>query len=128
MTWTLDRSTDTGMVRVLVTGEAVEATAVFADEDLAVLLAIGGHVLIASAMALERIAGDQVLLFKKLTVGSIELDGPAVAASFLALAARYRGAYENSGSAADDILIAGMVVNEGTWAETFWADVLRTTA
>lgn len=142
MTWTLDRTTDTGKVRVLITGESVEATAVFADEDIDVLLAIEPTVLRAAALGLERIAGDSALLLRKvrdsdptadvlfggasrLQVGSIQLDSTANAQAFLALAARYRAADE-SGTADDEILFAGMVVDERTWAETVWDDILRT--
>lgn len=143
MTWTLDRTTDVGKVRVLVTGESVEDTAVFADEDIAVFLDIEATVLEAAALGLERIAGDSALLLRKvrdsdptadvlfggasrLQVGSIQLDGTANAQTYLALAARYRAAAEGSG-AEDDILIAGMVLDERTWAETVWNDSLRTT-
>ena len=143
MTWTLDRTTDVGKVRVLITGESAQATAVFADEDIDVFLGIEETVLSAAALGLERIAGDSALLLRKvrdsdptadvlfggasrLQVGSIQLDATANAKVYLDLAARYRAAAEGSGGADDDILFAGMVLNEGTWAETVWNDILRT--
>jgi len=143
MTWTLDRSTDVGRVRVLITGESVDATHVFEDEDIDVLLAVEGSVLSAAALGLERIAGDSALLLRKvrntdptadvlfggamkLKAGSIELDATGMAEAFLKLAARYRAADEDgAGGADDDFLIAGWAVDTATWRETVWNDVLR---
>ena len=125
MTWTLDRTTNVGRVRVLVTGEAAEASSVLADEDLEVLLAISTDPLLAAALGLERIAGDQVLLLRKIEVGSIKLDGPAVSKAFLDLAARYRESWASYGAGDGDILIVPWVLNEQGWADAVWADVLR---
>lgn len=143
MTWTLDRSTDEGKVRVLITGESVEATAVFDDLDLTVFIGIEGSVLGAAALGLERIAGDSAVLLRKvrnsdptadvlfggamkLAVGTIALDATGMAEAFLALASRYRAALLDAG-ADSDILIAEWVVDERTWRETVWNDALRTT-
>jgi len=144
MTWTLDRTTDIGRVRVLVTGESTEATHVFEDEDIEVLLDIEATVLEAAALGLERIAGDNALLLRKvrdadatadvllggamdLSVGSIKLSAKGAAEAFLMLAARYRAAAAESGAGvADDFLWAGMVLDERSWADTVWADILRT--
>jgi len=144
MTWTLDRSTDIGKVRVLITGESIEASAVFADEDIEdVLLAIEPTVLEAAALGLERIAGDNALLLRKvrdadtsanvllggvmdLAVGTIKLNAAGAAEAFLRLAARYRAAAaESSAGVEDDIGWAGMVLDERGWAEAVWNDVLR---
>jgi hypothetical protein len=142
MTWTLDRTTDVGKVRVLITGESVEATAVFADEDIDVFLAIEDNVYGAAALGLERIAGDSALLLRKvrdtdptadvlfggamrLSVGSIQLDATPNAKAYLDLAARYRAAAEGGAGAEDDILFASMVVDERTWAEHVVDDLLR---
>jgi len=146
MTWTLDRTTDVGKVRVLITGESVEATAVFSDEDIEdVLLDIEPTVLEAAALGLERIAGDQALLLRKvrdtdptadvlfgsamkLEVGSIRLDAAGASEAFLRLAARYRqAAAESSAGIEDEIGWAGMVLDAQGWADTVWHDVLRTT-
>ncbi len=127
MTYTLDRSTSIGQVRVLVPGESVDATNVFEDEDLQVFLDLNDTiVLLAAAQALERIATDQLLLLKKVKVDVITVDGRAVSDGFLALAARYRGVYETGGAAGDeDIQIAEMVVDAPTFAEQLWNDWLR---
>lgn len=144
MTWTLDRGTDTGKVRVLVTGEAVEATAVFADEDIAVFLSLeSDSVYGAAALALERIAGDQALLLRKardadptadnllggvmlLEVGSIKLDAKGAADAFLKLAARYRAVADTGAAGAeDDIGWAGMVLDEWGHREALWNDARR---
>jgi len=146
MTWTLDRTTDVGRVRVLITGESVQDSAVFEDEDLDVFLdlAPSGSVLVAAALGLERIAGDSALLLRKvnltgdaaadvrfggamdLAVGSIKLSAKGNAEAFLMLAARYRAAWANDGGGEEDILIAGMVTNEDSWTEAVRADWLRT--
>lgn len=144
MTWTLDRTTDTGKVRVLVTGEAVEASAVFEDEDIAVFLSLeGDSVYRAAALALERIAGDQALLLRKahdanpaadnllggvmsLDVGSIKLDAKGAADAFLKLAARYRAVADTTADGAeDDIGWAGMVLNGWGEREALWNDARR---
>lgn len=128
MTWTLDRTTPVGKTRVLITGEAVEATSVFQDEDIEVFLSISDDVVLeAAALGLERIAADQALLFRKIKVGSIEVDGPATSASFLALAARYRGVADSGSVGADeDIQFADMVYDNPTWQERVIKDYLRT--
>lgn len=145
MTWTLDRTTDVGRVRVLITGESADATHVFEDEDIGVLLSVGdGHPLLAAALGLERIAGDSALLLRKvrntdptadvlfggamkLSVGSISLDATGMAEAFLKLAERYRAAWADSGDAGDDVYLVGMVTDERSWSEAVWNDVLRTT-
>jgi hypothetical protein len=146
MTWSLDRTTDTGKGRVLITGESVEATSVFTDEDIEdVLLAIEPTVLEAAALGLERIAGDSALLLRKvrdsdptadvlfgaamsLDVGTISLDAKGAAEAFLKLAARYRAAAaESSSGVEDETTWAGMVLNPEGWAEAIWNDALRTT-
>jgi len=127
MTWTLDRSTPVGKTRVLITGESVEATSVFQDEDLEVFLDISENIVLeAAALGLERIAADQALLFRKIKVGSIEVDGPALAASFLAMAARYRvTAASGPGGADADIQIADWVNDDSTWREAVIKDYMR---
>ena len=145
MTWSLDRTTDIGKVRVLITGESVEATSVFSNEDIDdVLLAIEPTVLEAAALGLERIAGDNALLLRKvrdadpsadslfggamaLEVGTISLDAKGAAEAFLKLAARYRQAAAGSSDGAeDDIGWAGMVLDGWGWQEAVWKDILRT--
>jgi hypothetical protein len=145
MTWTLDRSTDTGKVRVLITGESLQATSVFSDEDIEdVLLVIEPTVLEAAALGLERIAGDNALLLRKvrdtdptadtlfggamdLAVGSVKLNAAGAAEAFLKLAARYRAAAaESSTGVEDEVGWAGMVLDERGWAEAVWNDILRT--
>jgi hypothetical protein len=143
MTWTLDRDTDRGKVRVLITGEAVEATAVFEDADIDVLLSIEGTVLRAAALGLERIAGDNALLLRKvrdadptadsvlggvtkLTVGSITLDGAKAAETFLMLAARYRAADADSDAGVeDDIGWAGMALDPVSHRDILLDDMRR---
>ena len=140
MTWTLDRATDVGKVRVLITGESTEASSVFSDEDIEdVLLAVEDTVLEAAALGLERIAGDSALLLRKvrdtdpsadvtfggamdLTVGSIKMSAAGAAEAFLRLAARYR---EAAGSPADDIGWAGMVLDPQGWTDAVLDDIRR---
>lgn len=143
MTWTLDRTTDTGKVRVLITGESIEASSVFTDADIEdVLLAIEGTVLRAAALGLERIAGDNALLLRKvrdadpsgnnllggvmqLEVGTIRLNANNAAQVFLMLAARYRAADAGTGSVEDDIGWAGMVTNGWGYEEALLNDARR---
>ncbi len=127
MTFTVDRSTQIGRVRVLVPGELVKETSAFSDEDVEVLLSVNGDVaLLAAAQALERIAADKLLLLLKVKVGTIAIDGPAVSDSFLSLAGRYRAAFEHgAGGAEDDIQIAELVYDDRTWGEAILNDFLR---
>ncbi len=128
MTFTFDRTDSNGQVRVLIPGESAESSSVFEDEDITVLLSLNGEVvLLAAAQGLERIAADKLLLLLKVKVGTIAIDGPAVSASFLALAGRYRAAYEHgAGGADDDIQIAELVYDQGTYDEAILNDLLRT--
>lgn len=90
MAFTHDAATDRGKVRLLCR-DTVEATAIFTDVEVDAFLSIHeGDVKLAAAEALDTVASNQALLLKKLKLGDIGTDGPAVAAALRAHADRLR--------------------------------------
>ena len=127
MTFTFDRATDVGKVRVLVPDEDDDATNRFEDEDMQVFLDLNGSdVLPAAAQALERIAGDELLLFKRVKIDVIEVDGPALQRAYAGLAKRYRDTFDDQHQAGD-IQIAELVVDHRTLVERLHKEWLRET-
>ena len=80
MAFTLDPTTARGQVRVII-GDTAEGTAIFDDASIDAFLALAedGEVKLAAASALDTMASNQALLLKKVKVGEISTDGPAVA-------------------------------------------------
>jgi hypothetical protein len=95
--FTSDVSTDIGKVRLLIR-DTTEATAIFTDDnDIQAFLDIEGTIKSAAALALETIAGDQVLRLKSIAILDIKMDGPAVAEALLATAQRFRDSDDGDG-------------------------------
>lgn len=90
MAFTYDPSTDLGKVRLLAR-DTVQASALFTDAEIQALLDLqSGNVKLAGADALDAVADNQVLLLKKVKVGDIGTDGPAVADALRQSALRLR--------------------------------------
>lgn len=90
MAFTHDATTDRGKVRLLCR-DTVEATAIFTDDEIDAFLSIhDSDVKLAAAEALDTVASNQALLLKKVKLGDIGTDGPAVAAALRAHADRLR--------------------------------------
>jgi len=94
----VDYSTDIGKVRVLLGDtEAIDVTAgegdylYFGDGELGAFLTMyGDNVKLATARAMETIAGSQVLLLKSWSSDDLSVNGPAVAESLRKIAAQLR--------------------------------------
>lgn len=82
MAFSYDISSDAGKVRLLA-NDQVTPNHLFEDNEIATFLALeSGSVLLAAALALDTIAGNEALVQKKLTMlagAGIQTDGPAVA-------------------------------------------------
>lgn len=98
MAFTFDPTTDRGMVRLII-GDTAEATAIFEDASIDAFLALAddGEVKLAAAVALDTMASNQALLLKKVKVGEISTDGPAVAKSLREHAQSLRDEVLNGG-------------------------------
>lgn len=100
MAFTYDPSTDPGKVRLLIkdTDTATAENQIFQDAEIEAYLAIhDGDVKLAAAEALDTMATSQALLLKKLKLGDIGTDGPAVAASLRNHAATLRAQASSDG-------------------------------
>lgn len=77
---TVDTSSSIGQVRLLIS-DVDEVTPILEDTQITAFLTMeGGSVKLAAATALEAIARSEALLSKKLRVGDLTTDGPALAA------------------------------------------------
>ena len=94
----VDLTTDLGKVRLLISD--VDDTAfTFSDAEVQAFLDLEDDVRLAAAQALETLASNEALLFKKIrALRILEADGPAVAESLMARAALLRDQAYNSGT------------------------------
>ena len=111
MPFTFDPSTDLGKVRLII-GDTTEATAMFEDASIEAFLAMAedGDVRLASAVALDTIASNQALLLKKVKVGDISTDGPAVA----------KALREHAQALRDEVREGGMIGSSSFEIVEFW--------
>ena len=90
MSFTYDPSTDRGRVRLLAT-DTDSDNPIFQDIEIDTFLDIEeDSVKLAAAMALETIASQEALIQKKIKLGDLQTDGPAVAKELRDRAARLR--------------------------------------
>jgi len=93
----LDLTTDVGKVRLLVS-DVDYSDLTFSDDEVQAFLDLEGDVRLAAAQALETIASNEALVFKKIrALRVLESDGPAVAAELRARAAALREQANNVG-------------------------------
>jgi len=93
---------DIALIRLRIM-DAVEASAVFSDEDLNAFLLAETGTWGASAAALERIALDQVLKLKYTKILGFTVDGAKVAEAILKIARSYRDQALIADSATGDL-------------------------
>lgn len=95
----IDYTSDVGKVRLLISDVDADNVA-FEDDDLQAFLDIeGGDVRLAAAQALETLASNEALLYKKIRVDGVsQVDGPAVAQSLLNRAAVLRERADQDGT------------------------------
>lgn len=97
MVFTYDVSNAEGKVRLLANDQDA-TTHLFEDDEIAVFLALeADSILLAAALALDTIAGNEALIQKKLTTlagAGIQTDGPAVAKALREGAAALRARAE----------------------------------
>jgi hypothetical protein len=125
MPFTYDPTTDAGKVRLLArdTDSATVANQFFQDAEIDAFLALeGGDVKLAAADALDAIASSQTLLLKKVKLGDLGTDGPAVAAALREHAKTLRAQVYTMEPAFD---IAEMDLNDFSAREILRNDFLR---
>lgn len=85
-------------VRLLVSD--LDDSKIFTDADIDRFLALrGGNVFPAAALALRTIAGNEVLVLKRITLLDLETDGPAVSRELRALAETFERMADDDASA-----------------------------
>lgn len=90
MTFTYDVTTDSGKVRLLA-NDNDGTTHLFEDDEIDAFLGLeSSSVLRAAAMAIETIAGNEVLVQKKITLLDLKTDGPALSQELRQLAKSLR--------------------------------------
>lgn len=120
-------STDRGKVRLMIP-DRVTPNHIFEDDEIDVFLSIeGSNIKRATAMALETIAADQVLVLKVITLMDLRTDGAAVGRELLKRAADLRKQADFDESAEDGgaFDIAEMVVDPFTERERIWKETQR---
>lgn len=125
MAFSYDLGTDVGKVRLLIS-DVNELDHIYSDEELTVFLGMGGSVLLAAAMALENIAGNEVQVQKRIHILDLSTDGPSVSRELRELAALLR-AQDEAGQGDDDtdFDIAEMAVDEFSRRHIITSDWLR---
>lgn len=99
-----DPGTDAGKVRLLIS-DTNDADPVFNDQEIDVFLELsGGSIRLAAALGLETIAGNEILVQKRIRNLDLQTDGPAEAKELRALAERWRKDHEEETLAADEDL------------------------
>jgi hypothetical protein len=100
MAFTYDPTTSIGKMRVIIPDKD-ERSVFFQDEELQVFLDLSGDILRASAMALETMASDQVMVLKAIQTLDLGTDGPAVARGLREHAKELRDQAKNAEASED---------------------------
>lgn len=117
MAFTYDLSTDAGKVRLLIPDNKA-ASYIFEDDEIDLFLALEGGIKKATAMALETIASNEVLVLKVIKLLDVQTDGAKVSDALLKRAALLRSQAEDDALAdGDGFDIAEMVVDDFTQRE-----------
>jgi len=127
MAFTYDVTTDRGKVRLLCT-DTDAANVIFQDNEIdAFLTLMSSNILRSAALALETIAGQEVLLMKRITLLELTTDGPAEARALLALATKLKEQADAEEAAEDGGAFdyAEMVVDSFTYRERLEKEALR---
>lgn len=95
-----DFTTDIGKVRLLISDvDPIIGARTFSDDEIQAFLDLEGDIRLAAASALETLASNEVLLYKKVRAGRlIETDAPAVAAALMQRAQALRDQSNEDGA------------------------------
>lgn len=126
MTYTYDLSTDVGKVRLTIP-DRVEADATWSDEEIQTFLDVeNDNWRRATALALETMASDDLIVLKVMKVQNIEVDAAKVMESMLKRAKSLRElAKEAEADETDGFEIAEMVTNDWQYRERIYNQALR---
>lgn len=124
--FTLDPTTDIGMVRMIVQDKNIEQ-ALFSDAEINALLSLNGNdVRLASAAALDILASSQAMILKVIRLLDLSTDGAAVARALREHANQLRSDVEAMDSVGGGLFdYAEMVTNAFTARERVWHQALR---
>ena len=124
--FTLDPTTDIGMIRTIIQDKDVEL-ALFSDAEINALLALNGSdVRLASAAALDIMASNQAMVLKVIRLLDISTDGAAVARALREHANRLRTDVAETDSVEGGLFdYAEMVTNAFTARERLRNQILR---
>lgn len=118
MAFSYDLSTNVGKIRVLIPDNKADAY-VFEDDELAAFFVLEGNSLKrATALALETIASNEVMVLKVIRLLDISTDGAKVSDALLKRAERLRSQADDEETAANGGFdIAEMVVDQFGYRE-----------
>lgn len=124
--FTLDPTTDIGMVRMITQDKNIEQ-ALFSDAEINALLSLNGiDVRLAAAAALDIMASNQVMILKVIRLLDLSTDGAAVARALREHARQLRTDVAETDSVEGGLFdYADMVTNAFTVRERVWYQVLR---
>ena len=114
---------DIGKVRLLVPDNKAAAYC-FEDAEITAFVTLEGDVRTAAALALETIASDTAMTLKVISINGLSTNGPAVATSLLARAAKLREQALIAGAGAG-FDVAEQVFNDFGWLEKIESDAMR---
>lgn len=125
MTYTYDPTTDIGRIRRTIP-DKVEADAFWTDEELQSFLLDEGDWRRATALALETMASDDLLVLKVIKIQNIETNTDRMASALMKRAQKLRDlaveADANDGDAWD---IAEFVLDDNQYKERVFSQALR---
>lgn len=127
MAFTYDVTTNRGKVRLLCT-DTDAANVIFQDNEIdAFLTLMSSNVLRSGALALETIAGQQVLLLKVIKLLELSTDGASVARALLAQATKLKEQADAEEATEDGGAFdyAELVYDPFTWRERLEKEALR---
>lgn len=120
-----DMSTAAGRVRLLINDLDI-TDLFFEDAQIDAFLDLeGDDVRLAAAQALDTIASNEALVFKKMRLLDSSVDGPAVAKELRERASELRRQAADGADGGGDFEIAEMVVDGFTSRDRLWNEQLR---
>lgn len=126
MTFTYDINNvdDKTKVRLLIS-DVEDANHIFEDEELAVFLGLEGTELLAAARALEVIAGNEVMVQKRIQILDLRTDGPAEAEALLKIAGRYRESSDALESDEADFEVVSLHTDQFSSEQLRWNQIVE---
>lgn len=121
-------STDAGKVRLLIPDKDVD-NGIFQDDEIDGLLAMEGSVKGATALALETIASDTVMVEKVIKTLNLQTDGAKASDALLKRAAMLRAQAAAERAMVDDgagyFEVSEWVIDDFSYRERAWNAALR---